>query len=75
MKRFKKSSRAATALRDRQNADGLKSYKLIMEVGMRWNSTCCMFKRLIALEWTVKAVLSDTAVVSRSDAAHLDMNS
>ena len=74
VKCFKKSRKAATALRAKQNTEGLKSYRLIMEVEARWNSTYCMFQRLIALEWTVRSVLSDTEVVSASDAAHLDMS-
>ena len=74
VKCFKKSSKAATALRAKQNTEGLKSYQLIMEVETKWNSMCCMFQRLIVLEWTVRSALSDTEVVSASDTTHFDMS-
>ena len=73
VRRFKKSSKAATALRERQTGEGVTAYRLIMEVETRWNSTCCMFTRLLRLEWSVRSVLSDSTVISRQDAAHLEM--
>ena len=45
-----------------------------MEVETRWNSTCCMFERLIKLEWTMRRVLSNPEVISPTDARHLHMS-
>ena len=73
VKRFKKSSKAATALKTIQTTDGLKAYQLIMEVETRWNSTYCTFQRLLSLERTVKRDLSNDKTILSADARHLDM--
>ena len=78
--RFKKSSRAATYLREVQREEGTKAYRLIMEIETRWNSTYSMMQRLVELEWSVRRVLlelsvrrvlSNPEIVSLSDARHL----
>ena len=53
VKRLKKSSRAATYLRDVQREEGERAYQLIMEIETRLNSTYCMMERLVQLEWSV----------------------
>ena len=73
VKRFKKSNKAATHLRQLQTEEGLRAYRLILEVEARRNSTYSMFQRLVELEWTVKRVLCNPDVVALSDAQHLDM--
>lgn len=73
---FRKSELATSALKKKQNemlAVEKASLKLVQDVPIRCNTVYYMFERLLHLRWPVVAVLSNSEVTKRSDAATLDM--
>ena len=71
---FRKSTKATTALKAKQDAQGVVDHALIQDVNTRWNSTLFMLARLVEQRWPITAVLSDSTVSKKSDRS-LDLTS
>jgi len=69
---FKRSSKAAQALRALQQSDG-KALEVVLDVLTRWNSTFFMLSRLCELQHYIRQILCDENITRRNEAAHLEL--
>ena len=70
---FHKSTLASTELAVKQQQNQLPKHVLISDVETRWNSTYQMMERLLEQRIAIYAVLMDSKIIKKSDAATLDM--
>ncbi len=59
---FQKSTKATTALAERQREQNVAEHKLVQDVGTRWNSVFLLLDRPLEQRGPVSAVLTDSSV-------------